>query len=118
MDLLDRALGMLSAWLWVVPTVSLTRDEILYANAYAEGFSAGSSAALRGPRTCPIRVIDPGPAFNLNIIKRGAKVKWAENNVERASRHFQYGSEWWIHRRLASLPSAKSTNTSLVSKLV
>ena len=86
-----------------------------YARGFAEGFSAGARAVAPGvPATCRIAVVDPGPMFNLNIIKRGSRVKWAENNVERASRHFQYGSEWWVHRRLAAQPAATSTNTSLV----
>ena len=86
-----------------------------YASAVAELYASGSArTAPQHPATCSISVIDPDPAFNVGIIKRGGKVKWAENNVERASRHFQYGSEWWVHRRLASLPAAKATNTSLV----
>lgn len=89
-------------------------ETFAYANAFSAGFSAGHRAASDAPATCRIAVFDPGPQFNLGIIKRGATVKWAKNNVERASRHFQYGSEWWVHRRLASLPAATSHNTSLV----
>lgn len=88
-----------------------------YASAFQEGFAAGfaKGAGPKEPATCAISVVDPSPSFNVGIIKRKGVVKWAENNVERASRHFQYGSEWWIHRRLASLPAAQATNTSLVS---
>lgn len=94
---------------------TLSQSEMAFSAAsFAEGYSAGFAAAHpHQPATCQISVIDPSVMFNVGIIKRGGKVKWAENNVERASRHFQYGSEWWIHRRLASLPAAKATNTSL-----
>ena len=31
----------------------------------------------------------------------GKSRKWAENNVDPASRHFQNGVEWWVHRALS-----------------
>ena len=92
----------------------MSQGEMAFSSAFQEGYSAGFRAATPSPATCDITVMDPGTQYNTGIIKRGGKVKWAENNIERASRHFQYGSEWWIHRRLASLPAAKRTNSSLV----
>ena len=56
---------------------------------------------------CDLRAFDPGRQFNLAVTngKYGRERKWAENNVDPASRHFQNGVEWWVHHALPPAPT-------------
>lgn len=65
----------------------------------------------RRPLPCDLRAFDPGPRFNRFVTqgRYGRSRKWAENNVDPASRHFQNGVEWWVHRALSHTATADAS---------
>ena len=60
-----------------------------------EGIEWAPPAECRRPLPCDLQAFDPGPAFNRDVVygRYGKERKWAENNVDPASRHFQNGIE-------------------------
>jgi hypothetical protein len=90
----------------VVATVEGGRSGASLA-AHCDGFELDPPAECKRPLPCDLRAFDPGPRFNRFVIegRYGRERRWAENNVDPASRHFQNGVEWWVHR---ALPPATS----------
>ena len=70
--------------------------------AFCDKFGTAAPAECRRPLPCDLRAFDPGPRFNRFVVegRYGRERRWATNNVDPASRHFQNGVEWWVHRAL------------------
>lgn len=70
---------------------------------YCDAIEYDPPAQCRRPLPCDLRSFDPGVRFNRFVTqgRYGKSRKWAENNVDPASRHFQNGVEWWVHRALS-----------------
>ena len=62
------------------------------------------------PLPCDLRAFDPGAKFNRAVIagRYGRERKWAQNNVDPATRHFQNGMEWWVHRALSHVATTSA----------
>ena len=69
---------------------------------YCDAIEHNPPAECRRPLPCDLRAFDPGARFNRFVTagRYGRERKWAANNVDPASRHFQNGIEWWVHRAL------------------
>ena len=70
--------------------------------AFCDKFETSAPPECRRPLPCDLRTFDPGARFNRFVVegRYGRERRWAANNVDPASRHFQNGVEWWVHRAL------------------
>ena len=70
--------------------------------AFCTAFETAPPPECRRRLPCDLRAFDPGPRYNRFVVegRYGREKRWAANNVDPASRHFQNGVEWWVHRAL------------------